>query len=39
MFFGNGIDGIKEFSTSDKGSFAEYTVGKGSPKFSGFNSE
>ena len=29
MFFGNGIDGIKEFSTSDKGS----------QKFSGFNSE
>ena len=26
MFFGNGMDGIKEFSTSDKGSFAEYTV-------------
>lgn len=32
MFFGNGMEGIKEFSTSDKGSFAEYTVRERFPK-------
>lgn len=32
MFFGNGMDGIKEFSTSDKGSFAEYTARERFPK-------